>query len=200
MNPKTDFYFRKNEQWQAELAQLRRIVLDCGLEEELKWGVPCYSFRQRNVLLLHVFKNYCALLFMKGALLQDADGLLVQQTRNVQATRQVRFTAAADIVALEPTLKATIYEAIAVEEAGLQVPYKPTAEFAMPAELQQQLTANPALQAAFDALTPGRQRGYLLHIGEAKQAKTRAARVEKCTPLILAGKGLQDDYFTSRRR
>ena len=182
--------------WQAELAALRALVLDSGLTEECKWGVPCYTFgndeKRGNVVIIHAFKDYCALLFFKGALLKDAKGILIQQTANVQAARQLRFTDVREIVALKTTIKAYLQEAIAVEKAGLKVNMKPTAEFAMPEEFQAKLDASPALKTAFEALTPGRQRGYLLHFSAAKQSKTREARIEKCAPQILNGKGLLD--------
>jgi uncharacterized protein YdeI (YjbR/CyaY-like superfamily) len=196
MNPAVDFYFTKAKKWQEELKALRPIVLGCGLTEELKWGVPCYTFEHDNyngkIVLIHVFKDYCAVLFFKGALLKDAKGILIQQTKNVQAARQIRFTGVEQIVKMKAVLKAYIAEAIAVEKAGLKVDMKPTAEFAMPEEFQAKLDASPALKTAFAALTPGRQRGYLLHFAAAKQSKTREARVEKCMPQILAGKGLMD--------
>jgi uncharacterized protein YdeI (YjbR/CyaY-like superfamily) len=191
-NPKVDFYFNKANKWQAELAQLRTIVLDCQLTEELKWGVPCYTFEDNNIVLIHVFKAYCALLFFKGVLLNDPIGILVQQTENVQAARQIRFTDVDEIVEMEHILKAYIANAIEVEEAGLEVEFKKTAEFNMPEEFQEKLDENPALKTAFEALTPGRQRAYLLHFSAAKQSKTRTSRVEKCTPRILDGKGLND--------
>lgn len=182
--------------WHAELAALRGLVLEAGLTEECKWGVPCYTFendKQRgNVVLIHAFKEYCALLFFKGALLKDAKRILIQQTEHVQAARQLRFTDVREIAKIKTTIKAYLQEAIAVEKAGLKVSMKPTVEFAMPAEFQAKLDASPALKAAFETLTPGRQRGYLLHFAAPKQAKTREARVEKCTPLILSGKGLLD--------
>lgn len=178
--------------WQAELAALRALVLASGLMEEVKWGVPCYTFENGNVVLIHAFKEYCGLLFFKGALLKDAKGILIQQTKNVQAARQLRFTDVREIATNETTIKAYIQEAIAVEKAGLKVSLKKTAEFAMPAEFQAKLDESPALKTAFEALTPGRQRAYLLHFAAAKQAKTREARVEKCMPLILSGKGLLD--------
>lgn len=193
MNPKVDFFFTKAQQWQEEFETLRRIVLGGGLTEELKWGVPCYTSAGRNIVLLHGFKEYCALLFFKGALLPDPQGILVQQTANVQATRQIRFTTVGEIVALEPILKAYIAEAVAVENAGLQVSYKKTAEFNMPEEFLNQLEEVPGLQDAFDALTPGRQRAYLLYFSQPKQAKTRVARVEKYMQQILNGKGLDDE-------
>jgi uncharacterized protein YdeI (YjbR/CyaY-like superfamily) len=192
MNPKADFYFYKNENWQKELEQLRSIILDCGLTEALKWGVPCYLYRQSNLVLIHVFKEYCAILFFKGALLGDAEGILVQQTENTQASRQIRFTGVEEIVKMESTLKAYIYEAIEVEKAGLKVDFKKTAAFTMPEEFRDKLDKTPALKTAFNALTPGRQRGYLLHFAAPKQSKTRASRIEKCTELILNGKGLND--------
>jgi len=192
MNPKVDFYFSKAKKWQEELEQLRMIVLDCGLTEELKWGVPCYTFQKSNLVLIHVFKEYCALLFFKGALLNDANGILIQQTKNVQAARQIRFTNVREIVKLKPILKAYIYEAIEVEKAGLKVPFKKTKEFSMPEEFQNKLNENPGLKKAFNALTPGRQRGYLLYFSAPKQSKTRESRVEKCMEQILNGKGLND--------
>ena len=191
-NPKVDFFFNKATQWQAEFKKLRTIILDCGLTEELKWGVPCYTLEKKNIVLMHGFKEYCALLFFKGALLNDPQGILIQQTKNVQAARQIRFTAVREIVELEPVLKAYLHEAIEVENAGLKVPYKETAEFSMPEEFINQLEEVPGLQDAFEALTPGRQRAYLLYFSAPKQAKTRVARIEKCTPQILKGKGLND--------
>jgi uncharacterized protein YdeI (YjbR/CyaY-like superfamily) len=192
MNPKCDFYFDKNEQWQKEIEKLRDIVLDCGLTEELKWGCPCYMYNDTNVVLIHVFKEYCAILFFKGALLNDPDGILVQQTENVQAARQMRFTNVKEISKLEKTIKAYIYEAIEVEKAGLKVVLKQTKEFPMVEEFEVKLNKNKALKKAFESLTPGRQRAYLLHFSSAKQAKTREARVEKYIPQILAGKGIDD--------
>ena len=178
--------------WQEEMEQLRMMILDCGLTEELKWGVPCYTFEKRNIVLIHGFKEYCALLFMKGALLKDAKGILIQQTENVQATRQIRFTNVREIVAMEPTLKAYIYEAIEVEKAGLKVNFKKTTEFTIPEEFQNQLDKIPKLKTAFDALTPGRQRAYILYFSQPKQSKTRESRIEKCMKQILIGKGLND--------
>jgi uncharacterized protein YdeI (YjbR/CyaY-like superfamily) len=192
MNPEVDFYFIKEKKWQEELEKLRTIVLDCPLTEELKWGVPCYTFQKSNIVLLHVFKEYCAILFVKGALLQDARGILIQQTENVQAARQVRFTRVQEIVEMETILKAYIYEAIEVEKAGLKVNYKKATEFSIPDEFQNKLADNPALDTAFYALTPGRQRAYLLYFSAPKQSKTREARVEKCMEQILKGKGLND--------
>jgi uncharacterized protein YdeI (YjbR/CyaY-like superfamily) len=192
MNPKVDFYFSKAKQWQEELEQLRMIVLDCGLTEELKWGVPCYTFQKSNIVLIHVFKEYCALLFFKGALLNDANGILIQQTKNVQAGRQIRFTNVREIVKMKPILKAYIYEAIEVEKAGLKVNFKKTTEFIIPEEFQNKLDEIPALKTAFHALTPGRQRAYILYFSAAKQSKTRESRIEKYMQQILNGKGLND--------
>jgi len=192
MNPKVDFYFDKAGKWQEEIRKLRTIAFDCNLTEELKWGCPCYTFQGNNIVLIHVFKEYCAYLFFKGALLNDANGILVQQTENVQAARQIRFTNLKEIVDPEATLKAYIFEAIEVEKAGLKVELKKTSEFATAEEFQIKLDAMPALKTAFEALTPGRQRGYKLYFAAPKQAKTREARVEKYIPQILSGKGLDD--------
>lgn len=192
MNPKVDFFFNKAGKWQEEYEKLRTIVLDCNLTEELKWGVPCYTFQKSNVVLIHGFKDYCAVLFPKGALLKDPEGILIQQTEHVQAARQVRFTGIREITALEPVLKATIFEAIEVEKNGLKVELKKTTEFAMTEEFQAKLDELPALKKAFEALTPGRQRAYLLHFSQPKQAKTREARIEKSVEAILNGKGLND--------
>lgn len=192
MNPKVDFYFSKAKNWQEEIRTLRMIVLDCGLTEELKWGCPCYTFQETNIVLIHVFKEYCALLFFKGALLKDTNGLLVQQTKNVQAARQIRFTNLKDIVKKKAVLKAYIYEAIEVEKAGLKVVLKKTTEYSIPDEFQQALDKTPALKKAFHALTPGRQRAYLLYFSAPKQSKTRESRIEKCMRQILNGKGLND--------
>lgn len=192
MNPKVDFYFNNGKKWQQELEQLRMIILNCGLTEELKWGVPCYTFQGVNIVLIHTFKEYCAILFFKGALLNDANGILVQQTENVQAARQIRFTNVGEIVETLPILKAYIYEAIEVEKAGLKVDFKKTAEFTVAEEFQNKLDEMPALKIAFNALTPGRQKAYLLHFAAPKQSKTREARVEKCMQQILEGQGLND--------
>jgi uncharacterized protein YdeI (YjbR/CyaY-like superfamily) len=191
-NPKVDFYFRKSQKWQQELEKLRTIILDRQLTEELKWGVPCYTIQKSNVVLIHEFKEYCAILFVKGALLKDANGILIQQTENVQAARQVRFTNVQEIVELEPVLKAYIDEAVEVEKAGLKVPYKKATEFPIADEFQNKLDENPDLATAFYALTPGRQRAYLLYFSAPKQSATREARVEKSTQQILNGKGLND--------
>ncbi|HEX7754763.1 MAG TPA: YdeI/OmpD-associated family protein [Niabella sp.] len=191
MNPKVDFYFSKGK-WQEAIKLLRKTVLGCGLTEELKWGCPCYVFEDRNIVLIHVFKEYCALLFFKGALLQDAEGILIQQTENVQSARQVRFTSAQEVKKWQPAVKSYIYEAIEVERAGLKVPLKKTKDYTIPEEFQKQLDKRPALKKAFQALTPGRQRGYLFYFSQAKQPKTREVRVEKYIPKILEGKGLED--------
>jgi uncharacterized protein YdeI (YjbR/CyaY-like superfamily) len=192
MNPKVDWYFSKNKNWQKEIEALRTIVLDCGLTEELKWGCPCYTQEGRNIVLIHVFKEYCALLFFKGALLKDPKSVLIQQTENVQAARQIRFTSAREVVKMKTTLKAYIKQAIEIEKAGLKVPLKKTSEFTMPEEFQNKLDKNPALKKAFYALTPGRQRAYIFYFSQAKQSKTREARVGKYTKQILDGKGLDD--------
>jgi uncharacterized protein YdeI (YjbR/CyaY-like superfamily) len=192
-NPKVDAFFSKARQWREEFETLRTIVLDCGLAEEFKWMHPCYTLDNRNVVLIHGFKEYCALLFVKGALLKDPKGILVQQTENVQAARQIRFTDVREIVKLKPVLKAYVKEAIEAEKAGLEVTYKKTSEFKMPEEFQNRLDHIPALRTAFEALTPGRQRGYLLYFSAPKQSKTREARIEKCMPLIFDGLGLNDE-------
>jgi uncharacterized protein YdeI (YjbR/CyaY-like superfamily) len=191
-NPKVDFFFNKAEQWKQEFEKLRRIILDCGLTEELKWGVPCYTFEKKNIVLIHGFKEYCAILFVKGALLKDNEGILIQQTENVQAARQIRFTNAQDIVEMETILKAYINESIRAEMAGLKVNYKKVTEFSMPEEFISKLEEVPGLQEAFEALTQGRQRAYILYFSAPKQSKTRAARVEKYMEQILNGKGLND--------
>ena len=192
MNPDVDAFLSKAKQWQQEMEKLRAIVLDCGLTEEYKWMHPCYTFERSNVVLVHGFKEYCALLFIKGALLKDPEGILIQQTENVQAGRQIRFTGLREIVEMEPVLKAYIQEAIEVERAGLKVDHKETADFAMAEEFQNKLDEIPALKTAFHALTPGRQRAYLLYFSAPKQSKTRESRVEKWLQQILDGKGLND--------
>ena len=192
MNPKINFFFEEATRWREEFARLRVLVLDCQLTEELKWGKPCYTLDGANVVLIHGFKDYCALLFFKGALIKDTKGILVQQTQNVQAARQIRFKNAGEIGQLAPTLKAYIQEATNIEKSGTKVAMKPTTEFAMPDEFAKALAKSAALKNAFTALTPGRQRGYLLHFASAKQAATREARVAKCKAQILAGKGLED--------
>jgi len=192
MNPKVDFYFTKATKWQQEFEKLRMIILGCGLTEELKWGVPCYTFDKRNIVVIHGFKEYCALLFFKGALLKDPNHILIQQTENVQSARQVRFTNVRQIIKMTSILKAYIYEAIEVEKAGLKVKLKKTSEFKIPEEFQKKLDKNAALKTAFNKLTPGRQRGYLFYFSQPKQSKTRESRVEKYIKQILKGKGLDD--------
>ena len=191
-NPKVDWYFSKAKKWPEALALLRTIVLGCKLKEELKWGCPCYTIPEGNVVLIHAFKEYCALLLFKGALLQDAEGILIQQTKNVQSARQIRFTDASEIVELRRVVKAYILEAIEIEKAGLKVELKKATEYPIPEEFKSALDSSAALKKAFFALTPGRQRGYLLYFSSAKQSKTRDARVEKYVKQILGGKGLND--------
>lgn len=191
-NPKVDWFFNEETPWKQAYAKLRAIILSCGLTEDLKWGVPCYTLDGNNVVLIHGFKDYCAVLFMKGVLINDDKGILVQQTKNVQAARQVRFTDAEDVTRIERTLKTYIKEAIKLEKDGAKVQFKKTTEFAMPDEFKNVLEADKKLKKAFYALTPGRQRGYLLYFASAKQSKTREARIEKCMKQILAGKGLDD--------
>jgi uncharacterized protein YdeI (YjbR/CyaY-like superfamily) len=192
MNPKIDGFLRKAKKWRAEFEKLRMVCLDCGLTEELKWGKPCYTHQKSNIVLIHGFRDYCALLLFKGVLLKDAKGILVQQTANVQAARQIRFTNVRQIFEMEPILKAYINEAIEVEKTGFEVGYKKTSEFVIPEEFQNRLVEYPALKKAFDALTPGRQRGYILYFSAAKRSKTRESRVAKCEQQILNGKGLND--------
>jgi uncharacterized protein YdeI (YjbR/CyaY-like superfamily) len=192
MNPKVDFYFTKAKNWQEEIELLRDIVLDCDVNETLKWGCPCYTYEDSNIVLIHTFKEYCALLFFKGALMKDPKDILIQQTANVQAARQMRFTNAKEITKLKTSIKTYIKEAIAIEKAGLKVELKKTSEFEMPEEFRQVLKEDAELKKAFKALTPGRQRAYLLHFASAKQSKTRESRIEKCIPDILEGKGLND--------
>jgi uncharacterized protein YdeI (YjbR/CyaY-like superfamily) len=192
MNPKVDWYFEKATAWQKEYQQLRKIALDCGLTEELKWGCPCYTFENRNIVLIHGFKEYCAFLFFKGALLADTSNILIQQTPNVQSARQIRFTDLKQIVKMQAVLKAYIHEAIAVEKAGLKVTLKKTEEFPMPEEFQNRLEQDKTLKSAFEGLTPGRQRAYLFYFSQPKQAKTRESRIEKSVQSILEGRGLND--------
>ncbi|MFF2754581.1 YdeI family protein [Psychrobacillus sp. NPDC058041] len=192
MNPKVDEFLAKSKKWKEEYEKLRNIVLDCELIEEFKWMHPCYTFEKKNIVLIHGFKEYCALLFNKGALLRDTHGILIQQTENVQAARQIRFTNVQEIVEMESILKAYIYEAIEVEKAGLEVNFKKNTEFIIPEELQNKFDENPSLKTAFEALTPGRQRAYILHFSQPKQSKTRQSRVEKYIQQILDGKGLND--------
>ena len=191
-NPKVDALISKSKTWRAAFEALRTIILDCELTEELKWGQPCYTLGKANIVLIHGFKEYCAILFFKGASLKDPDSLLIQQTENVQAARQIRFTSAQEVARMENLLKSYIAEAIEVEKSGLKVDFKETREFSMPEEFKLKLGETPGLKTAFEQLTPGRQRAYLLHFSSAKQAKTREARIEKCLPQILAGKGLDD--------
>jgi uncharacterized protein YdeI (YjbR/CyaY-like superfamily) len=190
MNPKVDEFLSKDKKWQKELEKLRMIILDCQLTEELKWGKPCYTFQESNIVILYGFKEYCALGFFKGVLLNDANGILIKPGENSQAVRQIRFTNAREIVEMEPILKAYIYEAIEVERAGLKVDFKEKTELVFPEEFQKKLDEIPALKTAFDALTPGRQRAYILYFSAPKQSKTRESRVEKCMQQILNGKGL----------
>ena len=192
INPKLDAYFNRAKEWREESKELRRIVLACPLTEEVKWRQPCYTFQGKNIVLIHGFKEYCALLFFKGALLKDPHGILIQQTKNVQAGRQIRFTQLREIVEMKAILKAYVNEAIEVEKAGLKVKLKKTAEFTVPEEVKNKLHEIPALKTAFAALTPGRQRGYILYFSAPKQSRTRESRVEKCMPQILKGKGLND--------
>lgn len=192
MNPKVDFFFTKATRWKKEFEELRAIVLDCGLTEELKWGQPCYTFEKANIVLIHGFKEYCALLFFKGALLKDKKKILIQQTENVQAARQIRFTNLNEITKLKTAVKSYIYDAIAVQEAGLKVEFKKTSEFKIPEEFQNKLNKKPALKKAFNALTPGRQRAYLFYFSSAKQSKTREERIKKYEKQILDGKGMDD--------
>ncbi|HHV11779.1 MAG TPA: hypothetical protein GXX75_16010 [Clostridiales bacterium] len=192
MNPKVDEFLNAAKQWKEEYKKLRTIILDCQLTEDFKWGKPCYTLQNENIVLIHGFKEYCALLFIKGALLKDSNSLLVQQTENVQAGRQIRFTSLQEIEELEPVIKDYIYEAIEIEKAGLQIDFKKTAEFPVPEELQAKFDELPALKTAFEALTPGRQRAYLFNFSQPKQSKTRVARIEKYTQKILEGKGLDD--------
>ncbi|KAB2334512.1 hypothetical protein F7731_14990 [Cytobacillus depressus] len=192
MNPKVDEFLSKAKKWKEEYGKLRNIVLDCELTEEFKWMHPCYTFEKKNIVLIHGFKEYCALLFHKGALLKDAHGILIQQTENVQAARQIRFTNVQEIVEMESILKAYINEAIEVEKAGLEVNFKKNTEVTIPEELQNKFDEMPALKTAFEALTPGRQRAYILYFSQAKQSKTRESRIEKYMQHILDGKGLND--------
>ena len=195
MNPKVvDRFLEKAKKWKEEMKLLREICLDCGLTEGFKWMHPCYTFQGKNIVLIHGFKEYCALLFHKGVLLKDTDNILIQQTENVQSARQIRFTNVQEIINLKSTIKAYIFEAIEVEKAGLEVKMKKTSEFKMPDEFKKALDSNSDLNSAFYALTPGRQRGYILHFSQAKQAKTRESRIEKCTEKILNGIGLNDKY------
>lgn len=192
MNPKVDFFFNKTGQWQTEFEKLRTIALKTELTEDLKWGCPCYTYEGKNIFLIHGFKEYCALLFFKGALMKDPENILIRQTENIQATRQIRFTNLQQIIDLENVLSDYIFEAVEIEESGAKVEMKKTHEFNIPEEFAQKLSENPELQKAFEALTPGRQRAYLLYFSSAKQSKTRISRIEKYIPEILNGKGLND--------
>ncbi|MBP0904244.1 YdeI family protein [Mariniflexile gromovii] len=192
MNSKVDTFLDKAKKWQAEMKLLRKIVLGSTLTEDYKWMHPCYTYQGKNVVLIHGFKEYCALLFHKGALLKDTDNILIQQTENVQAARQIRFTNSQQIIDLESTIKSYIFEAIEIEKLGLEVPFKKNKEFDVPEEFQTVLENNSEVKKTFEALTPGRQRGYLLHFSQPKQSKTRISRIEKCIPQIIAGKGLND--------
>jgi len=194
MNPKVDFYFDEAKKWQKEQEELREIALECQLTEELKWGTPCYTFQNSNIVLIHAFKEYCAFLFFKGALLSDTDGILIQQSKNVQAARQIRFTNLQEIKDQKTILKTYIYQAIEVEKSGLKVKLKKIKELEVAEEFQKKLSQDSKLEAAFKALTPGRQRAYLLHFSSPKQSKTRESRVEKAIDQILDGKGLNDDF------
>ncbi|GIN37204.1 YdeI/OmpD-associated family protein [Heyndrickxia oleronia] len=192
VNPKVEEFFSKSKKWKEEYVKLREIVLDCGLTEEYKWMHPCYTYETKNIVLIHGFKEYCALLFHKGALLQDTNGILIQQTENVQAARQIRFTNVQEIIELETILKSYINEAIQVEKAGLEVNFKKNTEMKIPEELQNKFNEIPELKTAFEALTPGRQRAYTLFFSSPKQSKTRESRIEKYQQHILNGKGLND--------
>jgi uncharacterized protein YdeI (YjbR/CyaY-like superfamily) len=192
MNPKVDFFFNKAKQWQEEYERLRIIILDCGLTEELKWGCPCYTFEQNNIVLIHGFKVYCSILFFKGVLLNDIRSVLIQQTENVQSARQMRFTNLQEIVGTTTIIKGYIQEAIELEKAGLKVQLKAPSEFKVVEEFQDKLDHIPTLKTAFEALTPGRQRAYVLHFAAPKQSKTREQRVEKYMQKIMNGKGLDD--------
>ncbi|WP_102346142.1 YdeI/OmpD-associated family protein [Bacillus sp. Marseille-P3661] len=192
MNPKVDEFLYKAKQWKEEFEELRKIVLDCGLTEELKWRLPCYTYQKSNIVIIQGFKEYCALMFFKGTLLNDPNGILIKPGENSQAQRQIRFTKVQEIVEMETILKAYIYQAIEVEKEGLEVSFKKTAEYIIPEELQTKFEENPALKTAFEALTPGRQRAYILYFSAPKQSKTRLSRIEKYMQQILNGKGLND--------
>ncbi len=198
-NPKADAYYSSLKKWREESQFLRKILLGCSLTEEFKWNKPCYTFQESNVVILLPLKEYCALLLCKGALLKDPKGILIRPTENTQAARQIRFTDIAEIKKLQGVLTGYIKEAIAAEKAGLEVVYKKISEYKIPGEFQKRLDKNAALEKAFNALTPGRQRMYLLHFSTAKQVQTRESRIDKCTLQILAGKGLTDDY-TQRKK
>lgn len=192
MNPQVDEYVRETDKWQEEIEQLRKVSLDCGLTEEFKWRKPCYTFQGSNIAIIQPFKEYCALMFFKGVLLKDPKGILVAPGENSQTQRQFRFTSAQEIDELEPVLKEYIDEAIEVEKAGLEVTFKKTTEYTIPEELKNKFDENPALKTAFEALTPGRQRAYIIYFTKPKQSKTRESRIEKYMQQILEGKGLND--------
>ena len=192
MNPKVDGFINREEKWKLEYEKLRSIILDCQLTEELKWGVPCYTFQSSNIVLMHGFKDYCAILFIKGSLLRDTHSILIQQTENVQAGRQIRFRSIQEVTERESIIKEYIHEAIEVEKSGLEVNFKKSNEFNIPEEFQSMLYANSSLKTAFEALTPGRQRAYILYFSAPKQSKTRESRIEKYLEQILSGKGLDD--------
>jgi len=199
-NPKVDAFINRAEKWRPEIEKLRSLLLNTTLTEELKWGKPCYTVQGKNVVLIMPLKEHCVLLFMKGALLDDPKGILIKPGEETQAARQARFTSLQDIEKKEGAIKAILQEAIEVETSGRQVPLKTIEEHAIPAEFQQRLNELPALQTAFEALTPGRRRGYLMHFAQPKQSATRASRIEKCIPLILEGKGLNDDYAAMKKK
>ena len=192
MNPKVDTYISELSKFKKEIEQLRAIVLDCGLVEELKWGVPCYTYKKSNIIMLGTFKDFCIISFLKGVLLNDAEGILSQQGENTQSSRVIKFTDAKDIVKLKATIKVYIFEAIEIENAGLKVELKKTEDYAMPEELTATLKKDAKLKKAFENLTPGRKRGYLLHFSGSKQSQTRQSRIDACTPRILKGKGIHD--------
>ncbi len=192
MNPKVDRFLSNTRKWKQEMEQLRQILLDCNLTEELKWGKPCYTYRDKNIVLIHGFKDYCALLFIKGVLLKDTDDILIQQTENAQSARQIRFKNLDDITRQIKILKAYVFEAVEVEKAGLEVELKKTTEYEIPKELQDKLDKDKQFKTAFESLTPGRKRGYYLYFSDAKQAKTRISRIEKSFPHILKGKGYNE--------
>lgn len=192
MNTKVDSFLSKAKRWQEEMTLLREIVLECGLKEDYKWMHPCYTYQDSNIVLIHGFKDYCALLFFKGVLMKDQEGILIQQTENVQDRRQIRFRSLEEIVRLKPVIKDYIKEAIKIEQSDLKVEFKKTSDFNMPGEFQKRLESDKKLKVAFDGLTPGRQRGYLLYFSSAKQPQTRESRIEKYILKILDGKGLDD--------
>lgn len=197
MNPKVDWFFEKEEKWKNEVAEMRKIALDCHLTEDLKWGCPCYTYEKKNIVLIHVFKEYCAFLFFKGALMKDPKKMLIQQTENVQSARQIRFTDLKEIKALASDLKQYIFQAVEVEESGVKVELKKTKEYPVPEELTAKFKKDPVLEKAFGELTPGRQRAYILHFSQPKQAATRESRIEKSIPSILEGKGLNEKERSS---